>query len=45
MVERNGEWIETGVRTGWRSDRKVEILSGVSQGDVIELNPQRSNLK
>ena len=41
MVQREGEWIETGVSTGWRSENKVEILSGVSQGDVIELNPTR----
>jgi len=45
MVQRDGEWIETGVRTGWRSESKVEILSGVSQGDVIELNPTRRNIK
>jgi RND family efflux transporter MFP subunit len=38
VVQREGEWIETGVSTGWRSENKVEILSGVSQGDVIELN-------
>ncbi|MEK6214667.1 MAG: hypothetical protein N2B00_11310, partial [Vibrio fluvialis] len=38
MVQRAGEWIETGVSTGWRSENKVEILSGVSQGDVIGLN-------
>ena len=42
MVERNGEWIETGVKTGWRSERKVEIVSGVSPGDIIALNPTRS---
>jgi macrolide-specific efflux system membrane fusion protein len=42
MVERNGEWIETGVNTGWRSESKVEILSGVNQGDVIALNPKRN---
>ena len=41
-VERNGEWIETGVKTGWRSERKVEIVSGVSPGDIIALNPTRS---
>ncbi len=45
MVERDGEWVEAGVRTGWRSENKVEILSGVSQGDVIELNPKRSKFK
>ena len=42
MVERNGEWVESDVKTGWRSESKVEILSGVRQGDVIELNPTRS---
>jgi multidrug efflux pump subunit AcrA (membrane-fusion protein) len=41
VVQRDGEWIETGVSTGWRSENKVEILTGVSQGDVIELNPTR----
>jgi len=43
MLQRDGDWIETGVRTGWRSESKIEILSGVSQGDVIELNPGRRN--
>jgi len=42
LVERNGEWIEAGVSTGWRSESRVEILGGVSQGDVIALNPTRS---
>ncbi len=42
MVRRDNEWAETAVRTGWRSESVVEILSGVSQGDVIELNPTRS---
>ena len=41
MVERDGEWIETAVRTGWRSESTVEILAGVSQGEIIELNPKR----
>jgi RND family efflux transporter MFP subunit len=41
IVQRDGDWIETGVRTGWRSESTVEILAGVSQGDVIELNPKR----
>ena len=40
VVERAGEWVETGVRTGWRSASAVEILSGVSQGDIVELNPR-----
>jgi len=45
MLETDGEWVETGVRTGWRSESKVEIISGIKQGDVIELNPTRSNDK
>jgi RND family efflux transporter MFP subunit len=45
MVERDGEWIETTVRTGWRSESTVEILAGVSQGEIIELNPKRRTNK
>jgi len=41
LVQRDDEWVETAVRTGWRSESTVEVLSGVSQGDVIELNPTR----
>ena len=40
VVERAGEWVETDVRTGWRSESAVEILSGVDPGDVVELNPR-----
>ena len=38
VLQRNGEWIERDVRTGWRSDTSVEFLSGVREGDVLELN-------
>ena len=38
LVQRNGAWAEQDVRTGWRSDSSVEILSGVEAGDVIALN-------
>jgi RND family efflux transporter MFP subunit len=41
LVQRGDAWVETGVSTGWRSESTVEILTGVSQGDVIELNPTR----
>ncbi len=41
LVQREDGWVETNVRTGWRSESSVEILTGVSQGDVIELNPTR----
>lgn len=37
-LQRGGEWIEQDVRTGWRSDTTVEILAGVREGDVLELN-------
>jgi len=38
VLRRDGEWIEQDVRTGWRSDTTVELLSGVREGDVLELN-------
>ena len=38
MVQRGGQWAEQDVRTGWRSESKVEFLSGVHEGDVLELN-------
>jgi RND family efflux transporter MFP subunit len=40
VLNRGGDWIEADVRTGWRSDKAVEILSGVEEGDVLELNPR-----
>jgi len=40
VLQRGGEWIEQDVRTGWRSDTSVEFLSGVREGDVLELNPR-----
>jgi RND family efflux transporter MFP subunit len=40
-VQGEDGWVETSVRTGWRSESKVEILAGVSQDDVIELKPTR----
>ena len=38
IVKRDGQWVEQEVRTGWRSESKVEILSGVKNGDIVELN-------
>jgi RND family efflux transporter MFP subunit len=40
-VQGEDGWVETSVRTGWRSESTVEILAGVSQDDVIELKPTR----
>jgi len=37
-VRRGGQWAEQDVRTGWRSESTVEFLSGVREGDVLELN-------
>ncbi|MBT6960976.1 MAG: hypothetical protein HOA00_07510, partial [Rhodospirillaceae bacterium] len=39
LVERDGDWTEQQVRIGWRTDQKVEIVDGVSEGDVVQLNP------
>lgn len=38
LLQRDGEWVEQDVRTGWRSDSTVELLSGVRAGDVVEIN-------
>ena len=38
MVQRSNEWAEQDVQTGWRSESTVEFLSGVREGDVLELN-------
>jgi len=38
VLQRDGQWTEQDVRTGWRSDTSVEFLSGVREGDVLELN-------
>jgi RND family efflux transporter MFP subunit len=38
MVRRGGQWSEQAVETGWRSESTVEFLSGVREGDVLDLN-------
>ncbi len=39
LVERQGDWTEQPVRIGWRTDQRVEIVDGLAEGDVIQLNP------
>ncbi len=39
MVARDGDWTEQPVRIGWRTDQLVEILDGLVEGDVIQINP------
>jgi multidrug efflux pump subunit AcrA (membrane-fusion protein) len=38
VLQRGNDWVEQDVRTGWRSDSTVELLSGVRAGDVVEIN-------
>jgi macrolide-specific efflux system membrane fusion protein len=38
LVQRGDAWVEQDVRTGWRSDSAVEILSGVQVGERVALN-------
>ena len=38
MVRSGSQWAEQDVQTGWRSESTVEFLSGVREGDVLELN-------
>jgi macrolide-specific efflux system membrane fusion protein len=39
MVMRGDEWVQQPVRIGWRTDQKTEIVDGVKEGDVLQLNP------
>ncbi len=39
IVERDGDWTEQPVRIGWRTDQRVEIVDGVLEGELIQLNP------
>ena len=38
LIQKDGHWIEQSVRTGWRSESQVEIVSGVSAGDLLAIN-------
>ena len=38
VLQRGNQWTEQDVQTGWRSESTVEFLSGVREGDVLELN-------
>ena len=39
VVMQSGEqWIEQNIETGWRSESLVEVLAGINEGDVLELN-------
>ena len=40
VLQSGADWIEQDVRTGWRSESTVEFMSGVREGDVLELNPR-----
>jgi RND family efflux transporter MFP subunit len=37
-VKQGEQWVEQDIRTGWRSDETVEIISGLHEGDLLELN-------
>ncbi|MCP4660058.1 MAG: efflux RND transporter periplasmic adaptor subunit [bacterium] len=38
-VRRAGVWAEQEVRTGWRTDRTIEILEGLAEGETVRINP------
>lgn len=39
VVERAGAFREQEIETGWRTDTAVEILDGLEEGEVVQLNP------
>ena len=38
LVRRNGTWQQQAVRIGWRTDRVAEILEGLSEGEMVQVN-------
>ena len=39
-VSRGGTWADQKIRTGWRTDRRVEILDGLTDGEIVQLNQE-----
>ncbi len=39
-VQRQGAWREQAVKTGWRTDGTVEILEGLSEGEIVRIHPR-----
>ncbi|MEM7586470.1 MAG: efflux RND transporter periplasmic adaptor subunit [Acidobacteriota bacterium] len=38
-VQRQAAWVEQEVRSGWRTERTIEIVAGLREGEVLRLNP------
>ncbi len=39
-VSRGGTWVDQEIESGWRTDRKVEILNGLTEGETVRLNQE-----
>jgi len=39
-VRRGGAWVDQEIESGWRTDRRVEILRGLNEGDNVRLNEE-----
>ena len=39
-VSRDGAWVEQEIQAGWRTDRRVEIQNGLSEGETVQLNQE-----
>jgi macrolide-specific efflux system membrane fusion protein len=39
-VLRDGAWVDQPIQVGWRTDRVVEILDGLAEGEPIRLNQE-----
>lgn len=39
-VERGGVWVEQEIETGWRTDRVVEVVAGLAEGETVRVNPE-----
>jgi RND family efflux transporter MFP subunit len=39
-VSRGGAWIAQEIKAGWRTDQKIEILNGLTEGEAVRLNQE-----
>ena len=39
-VSRGGTWVDQEIESGWRTDRKVEIRNGLTEGETVRLNQE-----
>ena len=39
-VSRDDVWVDQEIQSGWRTERKVEIRQGLTEGEMVRLNQE-----